>query len=511
MRTAIATVAETRRLESEQIEAWQVPELSLMERAALAVALQVRQLAEPGTPVVVVAGRGNNGADGLAAARILAGWGYEPIVFQLPGNGTPSHVRQLEWLGRWGVQVVPFEADSVLPSHAVVVDAVFGFGLNRAPEGLSERAIETMQAARARALVSIDLPSGLDGTTGTALGAVVHATHTVAAGVLKSGLVMDPALDAVGHLVLGEIGFAPSLLDALPGEVIRPVPLKPRRLAAHKGEAGSLLVVGGSAAMSGAPGLVARAAGRVGAGLVYLAVPEGIREAVAVQMPEAVVYGLPEDAGGGLSEAAWDRIAELMGRCRAGVLGPGLSRGPEALSLAERLYRTWERPLVVDADALQPTLLQIVPPGPRLLTPHPGEAARLLGLSAQALQADRLAHARAIAEKARAITLLKGARTLVAEPGGRYGVNVLGTPAMATAGAGDVLAGVVGGLLTQGMAPQSAAHQGVALHGLAGIAATGSGVRPTLLAGDLIASLPEALGLLAQAPRGGSILTEIGR
>lgn len=510
MRTAIATVAETRRLEADLIQGWGVPELVLMERAALGVAMQVHALAEPGERVAVVAGLGNNGADGLAAARILKAWGHDPIVYALEGQGTASHARQLDWARRFEVRVEACGPDTRLPRAAVLVDALFGFGLSRAPEGLAAQALHALAAATARAVVAVDLPSGLDGTTGTAFGPVVRATHTVAAGVLKSGLVSDPALAMVGRLSLAEIGFAPALLDRLPGDVLVPEGLPPRALAAHKGETGSLLIVGGSAAMSGAPALAARAACRIGAGLVYLAVPQGIRDAVAVQVPEAVVYGLPADEAGGLALEAWEAIAPLLERCTAGVLGPGLARGPGALGLAERLYRTWERPLVVDADALQPGLLQARAAGPRILTPHPGEAARLLGTTSQQIQSDRLAHALRIAQESEAVTLLKGARSLVAEPGGRYGVNVRGTPAMATAGAGDVLAGLIGGLLAQGHDARMAAREGAALHGLAGEVAAGFGARHALVASDLVLSLPEALGLASKQPGFESVLQPIG-
>lgn len=511
MRTAVATVAETRRLEAELIATWGVPELVLMERAALGVALLVRALADRQTPVAVVAGTGNNGADGLAAARMLKGWGYDPVVYALEGKGTASHALQLDWAKRWDVRLSDFTATTRLPSEAVLVDALFGFGINREPTGLSAAAIQAMRAAAARAMVALDLPSGLDGTTGASYGPVVAATHTVAAGVLKSGLLTDQALASVGDLWLADLGFAPSLLAALPGDVIMPAPLPARELAAHKGTAGSLVVVGGSAAMSGAPALAARAAARAGAGLVYVAVPEGIRDAVAVQVPEAVVLGLPMAPEGGLAEAAWEPLSDLLTRCQAGILGPGLSRGPEASCLAKRLYRTWDRPLVVDADALQPDLLDDGAPGPRLLTPHPGEAARLLGSTSREIQADRLLSALAIARRARAIAILKGARTLVAEPGGTYGVNVLGTPAMATAGSGDVLAGVIGGLLAQGLDPLLAARQAVATHGRAGLLASDLGARHALIASDLIDSLPAALRQAARPSAPESVLLAIGQ
>ena len=508
MRLAIATVSETRQLETQVMDPWGYPQLQLMERAALSMAHLVRQLASPPTPIIVMVGLGNNGGDALAMARILQAWGYAPQAYLLSDRLSAAAQQQLEWAKRWGVSVAPWSSSLRLPTHSIVVDGLFGFGLNRAPEGEALQAIELVNHADARAIVAIDLPSGLDGSTGKVLGTAVQATHTVAAGVLKSGLLCDPALAQVGELYLGEIGFPPNLLDVLPGEVIRPNPLPTRRRATHKGEAGSLLVIGGSGAMSGAPAMAALAAGRIGAGLVYVAVPRSIRETVAGLMPEAVVLPMPEDQAGGLSVDAWDTLVPLLDRCNAGLMGPGMGRGAGALAIAKKLAATWDRPMVFDADAIQREVLEVDFPATRLVTPHPGEMGRLMGCSSAHVQDQRIDWAREAATRFGTLTILKGARTIVADPRGSYGVNVTGHPVMATAGSGDILAGMISGLLAQGLAPQNAARQGVAIHGLCGEAIARQS-RHGILALDLLKALPEAIAQLPSTLPAGSELVDV--
>ncbi len=485
----VASIAEIRKLEHDVISSWGMPQLLLMERAALAVAEVTRRLCvSHGPRITVVAGWGNNGGDGLAAARLLKGWGLEPVVAMLDGPMTPACEQQLDWARRWGVPVVPL--GDRLPPADVTIDAVFGFGLNRAPEGAAQRAIARLNADPAP-IVAVDLPSGLDGTTGIPLGETVRAHHTVALGALKTGLVTDPALDTIGHLWLGDLGFPETLLDALPGDVIRVESQPERRLSAHKGEAGFVLVVGGSRTMSGAPLMASLAAGRIGAGLVYAAVPAGIRDVVAAGMPEAVVIPLPEDSEGGIAAEAWDVLLPMLERCHAGILGPGLGQGAGAMEVAARLYRTWERPLVVDADALRAA--GGTPGGARVLTPHPGEMGRMLEIPAAEVQADRIRWAREGAERFASHVVLKGARTVVAEPGGRYGVNVGGHPVMATAGSGDVLAGLIGGLLAQRLSPREAARRGVRVHASLGEASARGPNGRSMLALDMLNCLTDVL------------------
>lgn len=490
MSLTVANVAETRALETTVMApGWGMPQLLLMEKAALAVAEVTRQVAQAHGPrIAVLAGWGNNGGDGLAAARILKGWGFEVWVHQVEGPMTEACATQRDWAARWGVRVVPF--GERLNEADVYVDTLFGFGLNRPPEGEARRAIEALNAST-RPIVAVDLPSGLDGNTGVPLGVAVHAQHTVALGVIKAGLVSDPALAYVGELYLGDLGFPESLLSDLPGRVIQAAPLPERGPAAHKGEAGFALVVGGSRAMSGAPLMAAMAAARIGAGLVYVAVPASIRDVVAAGMPEAVVLPMPEDSGGGLSDSAWHELQPLLERCQAGVLGPGLGSGKGALHVAERLYREWEKPLVVDADALR--IAHGPTKGPRVLTPHPGEMGRMMGVASAEIQADRIWWAKEGASRLHNILVLKGARTVVADPEGRFGVNVGGHPGMATAGSGDILAGLIGGLLAQGVESREAARQGVRIHASLGEACAQGPRGRSMLATDMLNSVTDVL------------------
>jgi NAD(P)H-hydrate epimerase len=487
MRLAVASIAETRTLETTVIEDWGIPQLLLMERAALAVASVTHRVAT-GPRIGLLAGWGNNGGDALATARILKGWGYDPVVSLVEGPMTPATTQQLAWARRWGVRIVPF--DDHLPAADVRIDGLFGFGLNRPPEGAAARAIEAL-GSDGVPIVAIDLPSGMEGTTGAKLGPIAPAHHTVSLGVLKSGLLGDPALEAIGDVWLGDLGFPETLLAALPGEVIGPKAWPGRALAAHKGDAGFVLIVGGSRAMSGAPLMASLAAGRIGAGLVYAAVPAGIRDVAAAGMPEAVVVPLPEDSEGGIATAAWETLAPLLERCHAGILGPGLGLGAGAMELAARLYQAWERPLVVDADALRAAGGRAA--GTRVLTPHAGEMARMLGITPAEVQADRLRTAREAAKRLGAILVLKGARTVVAEPEGRYGVNVSGHPILATAGSGDVLSGLIGGLLAQRRDPREAARQGVYVHGRLGERSAIGPHGRSMLALDMLNCLTDVL------------------
>lgn len=511
MRLAIADVAATRQLEARVMApaGFGYSQLLLMERAALAMASLLRRLTSMDSEIMVMAGTGNNGGDGLAVARILHGWGYHPQVYLLSGSLTEAATQQLQWAKAWEVTVSPWTPAVRLPDQAFIIDALFGFGLNRAPTGDAELAIQAINACRAQAVMALDLPSGLDGTTGSAPGAVVKASHTVAAGLLKTGLLCDPALEHIGELYLGDIGFPRAELAELPGEVILPAALPQRRRACHKGEAGSVLIVGGARAMSGAPAMAALAAGRVGSGLVYVAVPQGIRETVASLMPEAVVLPMPQDQEGDWSVAAWSELQPLLARCTAGVLGPGMGPGEGARAIAQQLNTTWDRPLVMDADALWPEVLANKAAGPRILTPHPGEMGRILSRTSADIQRNRIETAREGATSLGHLLVLKGARTVVADPSGAYGINVCGHAAMATAGAGDVLAGIIGGLLAQGLSPREAASQGVAIHGLTGQRAAQYGHVRALLATDLLQHLPEAIAQLPSTRPAGSELLHV--
>lgn len=274
------------------------------------------------------------------------------------------------------------------------------------------------------------------------------------------------------------------------------LPSLPRlRRDAHKGDRGRVLAVAGSRGMLGAPCLASTAALRAGAGLVYLAVPESLLDPASVKLTEVILKPMRETSEGTLAMGALSELETLAEECDAAALGPGLSTRPETVSVACRLYAAVRRPMVVDADALNALALSGANladhAGPRILTPHPGEMGRLLGCAAAAVQRDRKGAARRLTRAARAVAVLKGSGTVVAE-GRRLAVNATGNPGMATAGTGDVLTGLIAGLLAQGMRPYDAARLGAHLHGLAGDLAARDLGEHSLIAGDLLAFLPKA-------------------
>ncbi len=479
----VATVAEARALEDELMKTWGIPVHVLMERAAQGVATVTAQVADPAEPIAVLVGPGNNGGDAVAAARILKAWGYRPHIFADAANLTAVTDEQLGWAIRFGIQARPLSEFVAAP---IIVDGLFGFGLNRPPTGVLADGIRRATECGARAIVSVDLPSGIRGDTGTAPGDCIRATHTVATGMVKVGVACDPAVDFVGELWQADIGLPPQFGERLAGSPIIYEPPAPRPASGHKGTFGTLLVVGGSRTMVGAPGLAAVAAARAGTGMVVVAVPKQHAGAIATMAPEALVVPLEAWDDGSLDEGDFDTLLPWLERVDAVAIGPGLGRGGEQMKLVERFWSTWDGPMVLDADALGPELETDRPLGVAVLTPHPGEAGRILGVPSAQIQADRLSAARKIAGHIQAVCVLKGARTLVALPDGRYGVLLRTTPALATAGSGDVLTGIIGGYLAQGMEGWLAASQGVARHAELGLGASRENQGLAILARDLL-------------------------
>jgi NAD(P)H-hydrate epimerase len=322
---------------------------------------------------------------------------------------------------------------------------------------------------------------------------VVQATHTIALGCLKTGLLADPALRRVGRLWLADIGFPASMIEPLPGRLNQPFPLPPVAPDAHKGSLGTTMVIAGSATMSGAAILSARAACRSGVGLVYLAIAASQREMAAMAVPEAIVLPLPERDGTIGPETVAILLPHLQ-RVRALAIGPGLGHSPRVRELVEKLLVTYDGPVVLDADAL-PRAKEALPGrmAPVIMTPHAGELARMLDTTAEKVQAERLGAALEAARRHRAITVFKGARTVIARPDGAFAINATGLPMLATAGSGDVLTGLIAGLLGRGMEAYEAACTGVYVHGRAAEAAADSGM-VSLVAGDVVDRIPHLLG-----------------
>lgn len=445
------------------IEDLGLPGVVLMELASHGVAASVRahHHAAARAGVGVVCGPGNNGGDGWGAARWLATWGYPVWVWPIgePRAGSDAAVMAAA-ARRAGVREV-----GAPEACGLWIDAVFGTGLTRDVTGDAAAALQRMDDDPAPVL-AIDLPSGLEADSGRVLGVCPRATRTVTFGRPKLGMFCGDGPEVTGVIEVVDLGLDAGLATPwelaaaeLPGagDLAPSWPVRPE--TAHKGTSGHLLVVAGSAAMAGAAVLACRGALAGGAGLVTLAIPEGARPRLASLPPEVMVL----DAGPG------DRLAHLPENRRfdALVVGPGLGGGaPLAPGLAAELLALWvhdPRPVLFDADALACTGPAT---GPRVLTPHPGEAARLLGTSPADVEDDRPAAAQALTD--RGVVLLKGRHTLIAARGASLSVNLTGGPALATGGSGDVLAGLIGALLARGVAARDAARLGAFVHGRAG-------------------------------------------
>jgi hydroxyethylthiazole kinase-like uncharacterized protein yjeF len=452
----------------------------LMERAGRAVAWEVRRVAHGiyGKRVVVVCGKGNNGGDGLVTARTLAGWGMKVETFTLAA----------------GIHQGRFER--ALAAADVAVDAMFGTGFRGA---LADDA--AFVAGRldewAGPTVAVDIPSGVDGLTGAVRGPTLHARSTVTFAAYKPGLVFEPGRTHAGRVVVADIGIdgGDSGIGLAEVSDVRGW-LAPRAPDAHKWQAG-VMVVGGSGGMTGAPMLASHAAMRAGAGIVWCGLP-GEEAARAASGTEVITRPLPASPDQLLVAAAADTVLATIGRFRALALGPGLGSDPAVRLAVCALVAAVRVPMVLDADGLNALAGDLAPLHSRqtlgaatVLTPHEGEYARLMG---HPVGGDRIAAARALADRSGAVVLLKGPGTVVAEPGeeGRVVVNSTGGAELATAGSGDVLTGVIAGLLARGMTPFAAAAAAAWVHGRAAdrLAETSG---PGFVAGDLVEAIPPTL------------------
>jgi hydroxyethylthiazole kinase-like uncharacterized protein yjeF len=462
-----------------------VGESTLVDRAGGAVARGARRVlgGAYGRRVVIVCGKGNNGADGRVAGQRLAGWGARVDHFDLAGLERPRFSRAL---GR---------AD-------LAVDAMYGTGFRGALQGDAAFAADSMTAAGCPVL-AVDIPSGVDGLTGAVHGPAVEAVATVCLAALKPGLVLFPGAALAGQVDVFDIGIdpntpAPSLGLTEEGDVAGWLPR--RSPDSHKWSVGGLYVVGGSQGMTGAVLLAARAALRAGAGIVVAGLPGDA--AARASGGEVITRPLPATASGALDEDAAKEILDGLDRFRALVVGPGLGQSPATVVAVRRLVAEAPVPLVLDADGLNAlggdVGLLAARTAATVVTPHAGEYARLAG---EPVGEDRVAAARRLADRAGAVVVLKGSRTVVADPTGRAAVNATGGPWLATAGTGDVLSGVVGALAAQGVPAFRAAAAGAWLHGRASDVARGTDLPPLspigLVAGDLIDALPTVLSRLA--------------
>jgi NAD(P)H-hydrate epimerase len=492
------TAAQMRQAEQASENQFGMPSALLMENAGRALADVARSVAGPQGRFIVVCGPGNNGGDGLVAARFLQEGGARVSVALVGDRAkmTLEAQRNLQALEAYGVSPRTLDAISRPRAGDVVVDAIFGTGLSRAPAGEFAEAIFRIYRWRKIGVkvVAADVPSGLQSDTGEAFLPYLEADVTVSFGFLKRGQVLEPGASLCGELRRVEIGLSPVTVQGLIGPVLRVVEemdarevLAPRRSDSHKGTYGHVLVVAGSRGKSGAAALVARAALRSGAGLVSVATRGDALDAVLSYSPE--VMGVPMERAGPLGAADLSSLLEAAEGKDALVIGPGIPRGPETGKLIGELLERVEAPMVLDADALNAvaTDLSVLRRAKRpvILTPHPGEMARLTGRSTKEVQAHRLEVARDFATRHAVTVVLKGARTIIASADGELFVNPTGNSGMATGGSGDVLSGICGAFLAQGIRAPDAAWASVYAHGLAGDLAAARSGKVGLIASDI--------------------------
>ncbi len=477
------------------IEECAIPGLDLMERAGRGLADLVLSVAPEG-PIAVACGKGNNGGDGYVAARLLREAGR--VVHVL----TVVAVSELSGDARANAERVediePF-APARLADCAVVVDALLGTGFSGTPHGPVADAIDAINDA-GLPVVAADVPSGVDAASGVVQGSAIRARATATFAAAKPGLWINPGKSHAGQVRVVDIGIPPGAPVEPPDVALIDdaalLALLPSRSAGWtKFTSGHVLVAGGSRGLTGAPTLAAEAAQRAGAGYVTACIPASQQAILAQRLLEAMTRGLPDDDGAHTADGV-DEVLELAGRGGALVVGPGLGRSDGAFAFARALVARAEVAVVLDADGLNAHAGDLAAlagrAAPTILTPHEGELARLLDVESSAVQARRLEHARAAAEQSQAIVVLKGDDTLVAEPGGRVAVSPGATGALATAGTGDVLSGVLAAVLSRDLDPFTAACAGVRLHARAGIHAAHDKGVDGVIARDVIEALPFA-------------------
>lgn len=522
---AVLTRDDMRALDAATIAAG-TPSLELMERAGRRIAdyLQAHRDVISGTAarrpsLLVLAGSGNNGGDGLVVARLLAERGWE-VAVTLCGKDPAPESDAARNLARWreggGTVVELGKAVRALQAGSggwdVALDALYGTGLERPLVGAD---VEVVRALNGSALytVSVDVPSGLCANSGQPLGVAVVADATVTIGAGKPGLFVGAGPDHAGRITVVDIGLlelSKAGITAL-GQVLDhetcAMWLRPRRRTVHKGDLGHVLIVGGQRGKTGAVLLAARGALRAGAGLVTMAVPEHLVETTDAALVEAMTMAVPQSERGDVGDGAWSVLAPEIHRFGTAVIGPGMGTGPGTVALMEDFLKEFSGTIVVDADGINALAMRRAnlavwlsqrrarSQGGVIMTPHPGEMARLLGTSALAVQQDRLGAVRTFCSAHAATLVLKGAGTIVAD-GESMGFNTSGNPGMATPGMGDVLTGVTAALAARLESSFAAASAAVHVHGLAADLVAARVRGPGYLAGEVADALPSAMGVL---------------
>jgi len=518
----IVTASQMQALDRRTIVEAGIPASALMENAGKGVVATMERVygSLANKTVSVLCGKGNNGGDGFVVARLLRRKRARPRVLlfahakEITGDAKQMYRQFVAAAGSASVVTNP-TADRLhaqLESADMVVDALLGTGLSSPVAGSYKIAIDLLNEVsetRACPVIAVDLPSGIHADTGAVLGAAVRATTTATFGLPKIGLYVGAGIDHVGQVHIVDIGIPPSYCESIDSRVslITATSVRlylPRRtLSAHKGTYGHAGIIAGSVGKSGAAAMVATAALRIGTGLVTVATPASMNPVLESKLLEAMTMPMPETTDQSLALSGLERLVSFANAGSAVAIGPGLTTHPETVQLIRTLLGRLERPCVLDADGLNAlqghaSVLDNCKSG-AVLTPHPGEMARLINGSSQSVNADRIGTATAFAQRHGVVLLLKGARTIVAHPDGRTAICPTGNPGMATGGTGDALTGVIVGLLAQQLTLWDAACVGTYIHGFAGDVAASELGQAGMLARDLIARIPLALTRMADA------------
>ncbi|OGW14273.1 MAG: hypothetical protein A3G93_05080 [Nitrospinae bacterium RIFCSPLOWO2_12_FULL_45_22] len=507
----VVTAHQMRQIDQEAINYYGIPGIILMENAGLQVVREIEKHFSPLTTkkVAIMAGRGNNGGDGFVIARHLCNCGSKVKIYLLSAQ---DKVRgdariNLDIIAKMGLEikeVLSLDQLDDLGSFDLLVDAIFGTGLTTAAEGLYQEIISAMNTA-GKPIISVDIPSGLSSDSSELIGPHIKADFTVTFGLPKLGLLLYPAANQVGKLTIGDISLPKPLLEKeeirvnlLTKEMVRPY-IPERRPEAHKGDFGHVVIVAGSWGKTGAAAMASYAALRAGAGLVTLALPRSLNIAMETAIPEVMTLPLPETSEGTIDLEAKEELRDFLNKLKIEILviGPGLTTHPRTGQLVRELLDEVSLPIVIDADGINIlcTYLDILKrrKWPLILTPHPGEMARLLDVSVQEIQSDRVGIAQQFAQAYQLFLVLKGAVTVIADPEGNVFLNPTGNPGMATAGMGDVLTGMLGGFLAQRWPLLKAITAAVYLHGLSGDLATQAIGPVGITATDLLDRIPLAI------------------
>jgi len=512
----VVTSAIIQRLDRRAIEECGIPGIVLMEnagsRAAEVIESYYPELIKK--KVAVFSGKGNNGGDGFVIARHLFNRGVKVKVYLLTaGNSLLGDAKtNFEIVRHLGIDILEFKGEGLVGlirdetrDCGLIIDAIFGTGLNSEVRGLFRDVIEVLNQADIP-VVAVDIPSGLDADTGKVLGNCIKADLTITFAHPKVGLLIPEGTEYVGDLEVIDISIPKYLIEeeeiqnyVIDRDELESL-LKPRYLNSHKGDFGHLLVVAGSIGKTGAAVLTCQGAMRAGAGLVTLGIPESLNPIMESKLTEVMTEPLPESIPGFLGTLAFEKIIALTEKKGALALGPGVSTSDGTVELVHRIIKEINIPVVIDADGLNALARDVnilkKAKAPIVLTPHPGEMARLMNASAAEIQNDRIEISRRFAQEYNVYLVLKGFKTIIADPYGNIWINPTGNPGMATAGMGDVLTGMLSSFIAQGFGIMDAAKLAVFSHGLAGDTIASERGEIGLLATDVVERVPSILNEL---------------